>query len=201
MSKSELITILRPVHGRTWPFFVASVVCQVTFLLSPLALSQTAVLEKPGTEAAADVEQAAPSDAPEALVKKLEKAISNTRWTGSFTTANSDKAPQAESYEILKAEYQGGNDWVLTARIAYRQRDVTVPIPLKIRWADRTPVITIDALTIPPLGTFDARVLIRRGSYAGTWAHGKKGGHLFGRYEKMKDDQSAAEQPEDDEEK
>ena len=31
------------------------------------------------------------------------------------------------------------------------------------------------------MGTFDSRVIIRKGMYAGTWAHGKVGGHMFGK--------------------
>ena len=119
------------------------------------------------------------------LIEKLAKAISNTKWTGSFTLTGKEENPKTESYEIKEAQYQGDDKWLLTARIAYGDRDVTVPIPLEIKWAGRTPVITVDNLTIPSMGTFDARVLMRRGSYAGTWAHGDKGGHLFGKYEKL----------------
>lgn len=125
------------------------------------------------------------SDASKELIEKLQRAISHTQWTGNFTLTGSDAAPKKESYQIIDAVHQSGDQWLLTARIAYGDRDVTVPIPLEIKWAGRTPVITVDNLTIPPLGTFDARVLIRKGSYAGTWAHGDKGGHLFGKYEKM----------------
>ena len=130
-------------------------------------------------------QEEAPAQAPQqALIEKLAEAISNTKWTGSFTVTGNEANPKTESYEIKDAQYQGDDKWLLTARIAYGDRDVTVPIPLEIKWAGRTPVITVDNLTIPALGIFDARVLIRRGSYAGTWAHGKKGGHLFGKYEK-----------------
>lgn len=134
-------------------------------------------------------EVAPPQPQQKELIEKLTKAISNTKWTGSFTVsgekANPDLKLKSESYEIKEAQYQGDDKWLLTARIAYGDRDVTVPIPLEIKWAGRTPVITVDNLTIPPLGTFDARVLMRRGSYAGTWAHGDKGGHLFGKYERV----------------
>jgi len=130
-------------------------------------------------------QQSTPVDQQKELIDKLSKAISNTKWTGSFTVTGNEANPKTESYEIKDAQYQGGDKWLLTARIAYGDRDVTVPIPLEIKWAGRTPVITVDKLTIPPLGTFDARVLMRRGSYAGTWAHGDKGGHLFGKYEKV----------------
>ena len=130
-------------------------------------------------------EAAPPQEEQKELIEKLAKAISNTKWTGSFTVTGNEANLKTESYEIKEAQYQGDDKWLLTARIAYGDRDVTVPIPLEIKWAGRTPVITVDNLTIPPLGTFDARVLMRRGSYAGTWAHGDKGGHLFGKYEKV----------------
>ena len=130
------------------------------------------------------------------LIEKLANAISNTKWTGSFTLTGKEGNPKTETYEIKDAQYKGDDKWLLTARIAYGDRDVTVPIPLEIKWAGRTPVITVDNLTIPPLGTFDARVLMRRGSYAGTWAHGDKGGHLFGKYEKLEQSEPASgEQP------
>ncbi len=118
------------------------------------------------------------------LIKKLEKAISDTVWTGQFTTGDVDDAPKPESYKIRSAVHTGGDDWVINAQIKYGKRNITFPVPVKILWAGRTPVITLDEVTIPPLGTFDARVLIRKGSYAGTWRHGKQGGHLFGKYTK-----------------
>ena len=58
---------------------------------------------------------------------------------------------------------------------------------------DKPTWLTIDftntANTAPSvaLGTFTARVLIYDNRYAGTWQHGKAGGHLFGRIEKIKE--------------
>jgi hypothetical protein len=119
------------------------------------------------------------------MIENLGRALSNTKWTGHFTLTGQENSLKKEAYQIVDAFHQGENRWLLTAKIAYGKRDVTVPIPLQIQWAGKTPVITVDRLAIPPLGIFDARVLMRNGSYAGTWAHGDKGGHLFGKYEKM----------------
>jgi hypothetical protein len=69
--------------------------------------------------------------------------------------------------------------------VKYGDKDVTVPIPLEIKWAGDTPVITLTDLAIPGLGTFTARVLIYDDRYAGTWQHGKVGGSLFGKIEKI----------------
>ena len=93
----------------------------------------------------------------------------------------------AETYEITKAEkLPDGDLWMLTARIKYGNRDVTVPLPIDIVWAGETPVITVNQLLVPGLGTFDARVLIRGGKYSGTWTHNDHGGHLFGKIGKIK---------------
>ena len=58
--------------------------------------------------------------------------------------------------------------------------DLTVPVPVQVKWAGKTPVITVDKVSIPGLGTFSARVLLDNDRYAGTWSHDEKGGHLFG---------------------
>jgi len=126
-----------------------------------------------------------PDVSPE-LIAKLENALTGTTWTGQFTIDGGQGPPSPESYVIQQVSHEGGNNWIINAQIAYGDRNISFPVPVQVRWAGRTPVITLDSVTIPPLGTFDARVLMRRGSYAGTWSHGKKGGHLFGKYLKTK---------------
>ena len=124
-------------------------------------------------------------------IERLSKYLTGTRWTGQFTVVGNDaKPPAPEQYEILEAnKADEGDNWNLVVRIKYGKNDVTLPLPpLEIKWAGETPVITVDRLTIPTMGTFDARVLIRRGQYAGTWAHDDVGGHLFGTIEKMESD-------------
>jgi hypothetical protein len=55
-----------------------------------------------------------------------------------------------------------------------------IPLPLPIEWAGNTPVIVVDDVTIPGMGTFSARVMFFADHYAGYWKHGDHGGHLFG---------------------
>ncbi len=81
-----------------------------------------------------------------------------------------------------------GDVWLIKARIKYGDKDTTIPMPLEIKWAGDTPIITLTNLTIPGLGTFTSRVLIYDNRYAGTWQHGKAGGNLFGRIEKIKEE-------------
>lgn len=127
------------------------------------------------------------------LFDKLADYLSGTKWTGQFTMTGGDNDELTkEEYYILSAEkMKDGDYWKLVARIKYMDHDTTVPLPLEIKWAGKTPVITVDKMAVPGMGVFDARVLIRNGKYSGTWAHNEVGGHLFGEIEEMTEEELA----------
>jgi hypothetical protein len=112
----------------------------------------------------------------------FEKAMSGVVLDGQFTILGRDQdALPRETYEIARVQkLPQGDYWQFQARIKYADKDVTLPLPLEVKWAGKTPVITLDDLAIPGLGTFSARVVIDGDKYAGTWTHGQAGGHLFG---------------------
>ena len=117
---------------------------------------------------------------------RLAKYLSGTQFIGKFTVDGKDGSPKTEAYTIKSCEKLPAADlYRFTARIKYGNVDQELPMDLKIVWAGNTPVITLDSLWIPGMGTFDARVLIQPGTqagrYAGTWQHGDHGGHLFGK--------------------
>ena len=120
-------------------------------------------------------------EADDARIAQFEEQMSGVALVGRFTITGGDADPQEERYDILDVTKSDDGDWwVIRARIRYGQHDLTVPMPVEVKWAGGTPVITVDELTIPGLGTFDSRVVIRGNRYAGTWQHGDVGGHLFG---------------------
>ena len=125
----------------------------------------------------------------EQLIKDLEKTLTGARMTGQFTvTGKDDKPPAKEEYTITLAQkIPKGDLWLIKANIKYGNTDKTFPIPLEIKWAGDTPVITLTNLSIPGLGTFSSRVVIYEGRYAGTWQHDKVGGHLFGTIERKEE--------------
>jgi len=133
------------------------------------------------------------SDADQELIVRLEKYLTGTNWTGNFVMDGKEKLI-SERYEILSAKKsEFGDKWNLVARIKYGGHDITLPLPpIEIKFAGKTPVITIDRALIPGLGTFDARVVIRQGKYAGTWKHGDKGGFMFGTIQSMSDEEIKA---------
>ena len=72
------------------------------------------------------------------------------------------------------------------AHIQYGKTDIKVPIPLTILWAGDTPMISMTDFSIPGMGTFTTRIFFYGDRYAGTWQHGKAGGHMFGKIEPPK---------------
>ena len=126
-------------------------------------------------------------DAPKkAKFAALEKQLSGTKFTGSFTIDGREGAPAKEEYTILNVKKIGEGDlFLFRARVKYGKTDITLPMPLPIKWAGDTPVISMDKISIPGLGTFSAHVVIDGDKYAGTWKHGKVGGHLFGKISRI----------------
>lgn len=119
------------------------------------------------------------------LYAKFKKLLTGAKLRGQFTV---DGRPMNrltdETYEIAQVEKQPEGDlWVITARIKYGDNDRVFPVPVEVKWAGSTPVITLDNLTLPGLGTFGARVVFHRDKYAGTWQHDDVGGHMFGMIE------------------
>lgn len=125
--------------------------------------------------------------------KAFSERMSGTVLVGAFTVDGQQlEAPKEERYEIKSVEKSHGNVWIFTARVKYMNFDATLPIPVPVIWADDTPMVSLTDAKLPGLGEgFSCRVIFHDDRYAGTWQHGKFGGHMFGRIEKQKPDDSA----------
>jgi hypothetical protein len=140
------------------------------------------------TFATAGIAQEKDKPSQEDLEKNFSERMANTVMVGKFTIDGKDDAdPNAERYEITSVTKAQGDYWTFLARVKYGKIDTKVPITVKILWAGDTPMVSLTDLTIPGLGTFTARVIFYENRYAGTWQHGKVGGHMYGTIEKMKD--------------
>lgn len=124
---------------------------------------------KPGADSAAENE------------KKFQEMMTGVTLVGHSTRANKAGVGGEERYVIDKVSKLAGDTWVIQARIKYGSHDLPVPVPVTIKWAGDTPVITLTDLAIPGLGTYTARVLLYRGQYAGTWSAKDHGGEMFGK--------------------
>lgn len=153
-------------------------------LLAAAAMAAVARAEDPAPSA----EPASAAEQQEAREKAFADHLSGSVLVGKYTTTPAAGDEEAETkpdrYEIARVSKLEGDVWLFEARYG----DTPLPpLPLKVLWAGKTPVITMDDFTIPALGTFSFRVMIDGPLYAGTWRHDEKGGHMLGTIEKKKE--------------
>jgi hypothetical protein len=113
----------------------------------------------------------------------LSKMLSGATLEGSFTSSGPGGDPtklSREKYTLGEVKKIAGDVWQFPARIEYGGKDITLPIPLPIRWAGDTPVVVVDQVDLPGFGSVSARVMFFDGHYAGYWKHGAHSGNLFG---------------------
>lgn len=118
------------------------------------------------------------------LEKQLESALDNVSLDGIYQMVVGDgplSEPKPDKYLIESAHKVDGDWWVFKARILYDHHDVTLPVRVRIVWAEDTPVVTVDDVAIPGIGTYSARVMFYRGYYSGTWFGKGYGGIMSGR--------------------
>lgn len=114
--------------------------------------------------------------------------MQNSTLVGHFSVDGADeKGPaRTDRYRINGVTKVKGADWLVNARVVYGEFDVVVPVPVKMHWAGDTAVLSVTDLTLPVLGEgFSSRLLFDGKRYAGTWAHGEVGGHMWGKIEKQ----------------
>jgi hypothetical protein len=118
-----------------------------------------------------------------ALEQAFSDKLTNATLVGTFTIDGKEGA-KPDRYRVVSAKKVKGNDWIFTATMKVGQNELDIPIPIKVYWADDTPVMSLTDLTIPGVGTFTSRVMFYGDRYAGTWQHGDKGGTFAGIIEK-----------------
>jgi hypothetical protein len=124
-----------------------------------------------------------PSTLPEVERQFVEK-MRGAALVGRFTIAGREDRPATpDRYDIYSVDKVGEDQWRFTAKIG--ESGATLPIVVRMRFADDTPIILMTDAAIPGMGTFTARVFFYGDRYAGTWEHaGRGGGHMFGRIER-----------------
>jgi hypothetical protein len=130
----------------------------------------------------------------------LAKIFDNAELNGMFTvTGRPLNNLKEERYQIQSIrQVDDTKRWVITTKIQYQKINAVFPVQVDVEWAKNTPVITMDEISIPLLGTFSCRVLFHDGRYSGTWQHDRVGGHLFGEYYKAGEKPTTEARPADD---
>ena len=165
----------------------------ITLLAATALTAASVAAQDPPTESGPRQPAEQPADQPaeqpkvemNELEKKFEQTMSGATLVGRFTVTgqgDADKPPAEERYVISKVTKMGGDRWMFVARIG--EAKLPVPLPLPVKWAGDTPVISVTKAKVPGMGTYTARVLVYDDHYAGTWDAGDHGGHLWGRIER-----------------
>ena len=178
---------LAPHPAPTLPQMAAGLLAALC-LIAVSSLPHAAEAAPPDEAEPTPISQAEAAAAKQAILNQgFAKLLAGATMTGSFTVDRDAAAgeparpPREENYEISSAVHLGGDLWLISSRIRYGDVDATVPVPVAVKWAGTTPVITLDEVTLPGMGTFSARVLFHGNRYAGTWQHDAVGGLMFGR--------------------
>ena len=129
------------------------------------------------------------------LEMEFQKSLTGVVLVGHYTAVDQKAdgqdglSPKSDRYTITKVSKLQNDVWLFLARIQFGKNDVTVPMPIRVKWAGDTPVITLTDVLIPGLGTYTSRVVVYRGRYAGTWSGGDHAGHLWGKIERIKSEE------------
>jgi hypothetical protein len=151
------------------------VIATLVLLLSAPAFTQ----DKPARE---EAEKQKPAATPEQLEATFKAMLTGATMTGRWCSIKDGKlgAEKEDRYSIVGANKVSGHKWVISARIKVHQREMVVPIPVEVKWAGDTAVLSVDKLQYPGGGTYSARVLFYEHTYAGTWSGGDYGGLMNG---------------------
>jgi hypothetical protein len=123
-----------------------------------------------------------------AVERQFAEHMRGVTMIGTFTVdGRENRTPQADRYDIASVEKVGDDLWRFNASMdCCGVKGATLPIVVPMRFVGDTPVIMMSDTSLPGVGTFTVRVLFYGDRYAGTWQHGKVGGHMSGRIEKPK---------------
>src|SRR5688572_1187659 len=96
------------------------------------------------------------------LEQKFKDLLTDCIFDGHFCMVKEGNLTEEKSdkYTIASAAKSGGDVWIIYAKMEYRGKEATVPVPVQVKWAGDTPVITLDKVNIGGMGTYSARVLV-----------------------------------------
>jgi hypothetical protein len=115
------------------------------------------------------------------LDRKFVEMMKGVTLVGRSTRLSDEKIIGEERYVIEGVSKVAGDTWLFRSRLQYGGRDIPLPLPVTIKWAGDTPVITLTDVAIPGMGAYTARVILYRDQYAGTWSGKNEGGQIFGK--------------------
>ena len=127
-----------------------------------------------------------------AVEKEFQEMMANVIMVGHFTVG--DKTELYDDRYVIEGVTKVKEGlWRFNARVQFNKKDVPVAINVPVFFAGDTPVLSLPRQSIQGLGMYEARLVIYKGGYAGTWGGGAGGGKMFGNI--VKNDAPATPRP------
>src|SRR5262245_39707768 len=117
------------------------------------------------------------------LEKEFQDSLGGVMLEGQ-STRDGKPGVSDDKYDIERVEKGSGDQWTFYVKVSMQGREMVLPLPIEVKWAGDTPVITLTDKALPGMGIYTARVVVYRGQYAGTWKGGSGGGKVFGTIKK-----------------
>ena len=126
---------------------------------------------------------AKPQPSQEGLEAKFKTMLTKATLSGRWCSIEEGRLgpEKKDRYTINSVTKVGKDVWLINARVQYSGKDMTVPIPVQVKWAGDTAVVVVDKFAVPgSSNVYSARVLFHNNTYAGNWSGDDYGGMLYG---------------------
>src|SRR5690348_14592130 len=161
-------------------FLVAIVV--LTWLSSrehAFAQAQTSEPPKEARKPASASSKPLPSDPEERFKALFTNATLSGRWARIKDGVLGEERA-GDKYTIVSVVKRDGDNWTVNAKMKYGEKELILPVPVRMKFSGDTAVLSVEDLGMPGGGTYTARLLIFERTYSGTWKDQRGGGMLYG---------------------
>jgi hypothetical protein len=156
------------------PLLYLSIVAVVCF--SAFAQDQS---PKESTKTTAATPKPLPSDPEERFKTLFTKATLSGRWARIKDGVLGEER-SGDKYTIISVVKRDGDNWTVNAKMKYGEKELIIPVPVRMKFSGDIAVLMVEDLGIPGGGTYTARLLIFERTYSGTWKDQRGGGMLYG---------------------
>lgn len=125
--------------------------------------------------------QTPPSSELTAAERQFQEALNNVTLVGYFTLGDSPDLHD-DHYGVDRVSKVKDDTWNFDAHVEFNKKDMKITLPLPVKFAGDTPVISLTNYMVPGFGSFSVRLVFYDGGYAGTWSAGPDHkGKMFGK--------------------
>jgi hypothetical protein len=157
-----------------------------TIVVASLGAREQVFAQAPVKEVPKDSQKSAsasnkplPSDPEERFIALFTNATLSGRWARLKDGVLGEERT-GDKYTIVSVVKRDGDSWTVNAKMKYGEKELILPVPVRMKFTGDTAVLSVEDLGMPGGGTYTARLLIFERTYSGTWKDQRGGGMLYG---------------------